>query len=85
MEEDSSLLSRAEQSYYNYVFNKAQYANGLDIRNTYAHVTPPKEEEQIWSDYAIALHALLLIVIKINEEFCLAKTKNVMQLNLQID
>lgn len=67
----SSLFSRPEQDYYNYLFNKSEFDNGLDIRNSYTHGTQRVDENQNKQDYFIFLRIMILIVIKINEEFCL--------------
>ncbi|MCO7123974.1 hypothetical protein NIA71_18775 [Ihubacter massiliensis] len=67
----SSLFSKPEQDYYNYLFNKSEFDNGLDIRNRYSHGTQRVNEEQNKQDYYIFLRIMILIVIKINEEFCL--------------
>lgn len=72
----SSLFSRPEQDYYNYLFNKSEVDNGLDIRNSYTHGTQRVDENQNKQDYFIFLRIMILIVIKINEEFCLKYPKN---------
>lgn len=72
----SSLFSRPEQDYYNYLFNKSEFDNGLDIRNSYTHGTQKVDENQNKQDYFIFLRIMILIVIKINEEFCLKYPKN---------
>lgn len=72
----SSLFSRPEQDYYNYLFNKSEFDNGLDIRNSYTHGTQRVDENQNKQDYFIFLRIMILIVIKIKEEFCLKYPKN---------
>ena len=72
----SSLFSRPEQDYYNYLFNKSEFDNGLDIRNSYTHGTQRVDENQNKQDYFIFLRIMILIVIKINEEFSLKYPKN---------
>ena len=67
---ETSLFSRPEQAYINYMLNKAEFSNGHDLRNKYIHGTHsllPKDHE---SDYIELLKIMVLIVIKINEEFC---------------
>lgn len=71
----SSLFSKPEQDYYNYLFNKSEFDNGLDIRNRYSHGTQRVNENQNKQDYYIFLRIMILIVIKINEEFCLKYSK----------
>jgi len=47
------------------------FDNGLDLRNKYLHGTQKLDEYSNNQDYYIFLRILILIVIKINEEFCL--------------
>lgn len=67
----STLFSKPEQDYYNYLFNKSEFDNGLDLRNRYIHGTQNVNEELNKHDYIIFLRMMILIIIKINEEFCL--------------
>lgn len=67
----STLFSKPEQDYYNYLFNKSEFDNGLDLRNRYIHGTQNVKEELNKDDYFIFLRMMILIIIKINEEFCL--------------
>ncbi len=67
----STLFSEPEQEYLNYQLNKSQFSNGLDLRNKYAHSSYPKEESVQQEDYIRLLRAMILLVVKINEEFCL--------------
>lgn len=71
VEFESSLLSRGEQDYFNYLLNKSAFSNGLDLRNKYVHGTQTMEEKEQEQHYYTFLRVLVLIVIKINEEFCL--------------
>lgn len=71
IEFSSSLFSKPEQDYYNYLLNKSAFDNGLDLRNKYLHGTQKSDEYSNEQDYFIFLRILILIVIKINEEFCL--------------
>ena len=71
IEFSSSLFSKPEQDYYNYLLNKSVFDNGLDLRNKYLHGTQKLDEYSNNQDYYIFLRILILIVIKINEEFCL--------------
>lgn len=75
IELESSLLSRVEQDYFNYLLNKSEYSNGLDLRNKYVHGTQTMEEGEQEQHYYIFLRVLVLLVIKINEEFCLSDTE----------
>lgn len=66
-----TLFSEPEQNYLNYKLNKASYSNGRDLRNKYAHSTYPEDENIQFVDYISLLKIMILIVTKINEEFCL--------------
>lgn len=67
----STLFSVPEQEYYNYIMNKAEFSNGLDLRNRYVHGTQPLDPKIHEQDYFTFLRILILIIIKINEDFCL--------------
>lgn len=74
--EDSSLLAVPEQNYYNYIFNNSEYDNSKDLRNRYAHGNQTLKEDEMQDDYFTMLRMMILIILKINEEFCLVN-KNV--------
>ena len=67
----STLFSEPEIAYLNYILNKSQFSNGLDLRNRYVHGTYSRNENVNRSDYIILLKIMVFIIIKINEEFCL--------------
>lgn len=68
---EKSLFSKPEQNYLNYILNKSEYSNGLDLRNRYGHDTCTLKEEIQNQDYLELQKIMTLIIIKINEEFCL--------------
>ena len=72
---ESKLLSRPESEYFNFVLNKSQFTNGLDLRNRYLHGTISSDEEVQQDDYVKLLKMFIILVIKINEEFCLNNRK----------
>ena len=67
---EDTLFSKPEKEYLNYILNKAEYSNGLDLRNKYAHSTYPQNKAVQKQDYIELLKVMVLIVIKMNEEFC---------------
>ncbi len=67
---EASLFSKPEQAYINYILNKAEFSNGHDLRNKYIHGTHSLQPQDHKSDYIELLKIMVLIVIKINEEFC---------------
>ncbi len=74
VEFESMLFSRAEQDYFNYHLNKSCFNNALDLRNMYSHGTQPngdKSEDIHKFNYMIFLKLFILIIIKINDEFCI--------------
>lgn len=66
-----SLFSEPEQDYLNYELNKSTFSNGLDLRNKYSHSTYPSNEKTQLADYMSLLKIMVLVVTKINDEFCL--------------
>lgn len=68
---ESSLLSESEWEYFNYVLNKSEFSNGLDLRNRYIHDTNSLDKRHQQNDYIVLLKMFVILVIKINEEFCL--------------
>lgn len=67
------LLSIQESDYFNYYLNKSNFANGLDLRNKYLHGTQRKkgsDDELHKMNYYNLLMLYVIIVIKINDEFC---------------
>lgn len=50
--------------------NKKDYNNGPDLRNRYLHGTYPIDIQQQHMDYVELLKIMVLIIIKINDEFC---------------
>lgn len=71
----SSLLSEQEQKYFNYIFNDSEFDNGMDLRNKYAHGNQTRDEKEMDRDYLIMLRMMILIILKVNEEFCLMDRK----------
>lgn len=68
---ESTLFSRPEQDYLNYILNKSEFSNGLDLRNRYCHGTYTLDEKEQRNDYLELQKIMVLIIIKINEEFCI--------------
>jgi hypothetical protein len=74
IEFESTLYSRPEQAYFNYYLNKAEFCNGLNLRNIYSHGTEPSgiDDEKVHeANYFIFLRLFVLTLIKINDELCL--------------
>ena len=74
---ESTLLSRSEQEYFNYILNKAEFGNGLDLRNRYIHGTQSADIVEHKQDYYLFLRLLVLLVLKINDDFCLAQNTKI--------
>ena len=70
---ENSLFSRPEQDYINYFLNKSQFNNGPDLRNKYSHTQPISDldEKQHEQNYMIFLRLFIIVVIKINDDFCI--------------
>lgn len=67
---ENTLFSQPEKDYLNYELNKAEFSDGLDLRNKYAHSTYPRDELIQQNDYMQLLKIMVLVVTKINDEFC---------------
>ena len=67
---ESSLFSVPEQQYLNFMLNQAEYSNGYQLRNKYAHGSYILDEIRQQQDYTELLKIMVLIIIKINEKFC---------------
>ena len=68
---ENTLFSRPEQDYLDYLLNRHKFSNGLDLRNKYIHSTNSLDEKVHRDDYMRFLIVMAIIIIKINEEFCL--------------
>lgn len=71
LKEEKTLFSVPEQQYLDFILNKATYSDGLDLRNKYSHGTTSLNETEHFQNYLEFLKIMVLIIIKINEEFCL--------------
>ena len=67
---ESTLFTEPEQDYLNYMLNKSEFSDGLDLRNKYIHSTYPKDEKEQRKDYITLLKLMILVITKINDEFC---------------
>ena len=69
---NNTLFSQPEVDYLNYLLNRAEYDNGLEIRNRYSHgVLQIDPDEAVHKhNYIILLRVLVLLAIKINDELC---------------
>lgn len=72
---DKKLFCTQEVAFLNFILNKAQFSNGIDLRNKYSHGTYSKNINEHERDYWCLLSIMILIIIKINEEFCLKYPK----------
>ncbi|WP_018248785.1 hypothetical protein [Orenia marismortui] len=73
IEFESTLFSRPEQAYINYFLNKSQFNNGLDLRNKYVHTQPSIDDDREihYQNYITFLRLFILVIIKINDDFCI--------------
>lgn len=68
---ESTLFSLPEQEYLDYILNNASFSNSLALRNKYVHGSKPKNDQDNYSDYLEFLLVMVMIIIKLNDEFCL--------------
>ena len=68
---ESSLLTKEEASLFNYYLNQKEFSNGLDLRNSYLHGSQGSgdDETEHYRTYVIALELLMILVLKINDDF----------------
>lgn len=73
----STLFSKPEQAYLNYMLNNSEFSNGLALRNNYLHGTNSTDEYANQQDYYQILKLLIFTIIKINEEFCFGQQETI--------
>ena len=56
---ESTLFSKPEQEYLNYILNKSKFSNGLDLRNKYCHDTYSLNEKVQFQDYLELLKIMI--------------------------
>lgn len=74
----SSLLTEAEANYFNYFLNGVDFSNGPQLRNKYLHGSQGNGdgEDAHFNTYITALRLTVALVIKLNDDFCLAATES---------
>lgn len=77
LEIGSSLFSRNEQDYFNFYLNMSEFIDGYDIRNSNLHGTQigDRKSDVHYSRYLQIVLLIVLIIIKINDDICLSKSK----------
>ncbi len=75
---DDKLFLKNEVSFLNYMLNNVEFCNGHELRNGYAHgiLQVFFDESQHRRNYMNLLRILVLLAIKINDEFCLREKLN---------
>jgi hypothetical protein len=73
----ASLLTEAEGSYFNYFLNGVEFGNGPELRNKYLHGAQAngEGEDTHFQTYITALRLTVALVIKMNDDFCLASVQ----------
>ena len=73
----ASLLTEAEAKYFNYFLNKVDFSNGPELRNKYLHGSQVNAdgEDRHFHTYITALRLIVALVIKMNDDFCIAATQ----------
>ena len=74
----SSLLTEAEAQYFNYFLNGVDFSNGPQLRNKYLHGAQGNGdgEDVHFHTYITALRLTVALVIKLNDDFCLAESES---------
>ena len=73
LREKATLFSQPEADYLDYMLNKSKFSDGLDLRNKYIHSTYSTNETEQQTDYIQLLKLMVLIITKMNDEFCIWK------------
>lgn len=70
----SSLLTSAEADYFDYFLNRVTFTNGPNLRNRYQHGSQAGDasNDAHHDNYVVALRLVLALVIKMNDDLCLA-------------
>lgn len=71
VEAEATVFSRQERDYYNFVLNKKEFSNSLDLRNAFLHGSFYGTDKELQQAYIETLKIFIMIVVKANEEFCL--------------
>ena len=66
-----TLFSKPEIDYLNFELNKSTFSDGFDLRNKYDHSTYPLDEKKQKDDYIRLLKLMVLVIAKMNDEFCI--------------
>ena len=74
----SSLLTDAEAKYFNYFLNGVDFSNGPQLRNKYLHGSQGNGdgEGSHFHTFITALRLTVALVIKLNDDFCLAASES---------
>jgi hypothetical protein len=74
---ENTLFTQFEVDYFNYYLNKKKFTNGDDLRNKYMHGTNSNSEIHDESQYFILVKIIILILIKIEDDFRVSQLINV--------
>ena len=80
LETQSTLLSRPEARYFNYMLNDSEFDNGPKLRNKYSHGNQSSnaDEKKHQRNYLILLKLFIVLAIKINDDFSLKEQQEQM-------
>lgn len=65
----STLFSKVEVDFLNYLLNDKNFDNSKSLRNKHGHGHSTDVDEEYYEDYLYAVAVFLLYIVKINEEF----------------
>ena len=80
---ENTLFSKPEQAYFNFLLNKSEFSNSMDLRNKYLHGTQanPEETEKHHRVYLIYLKMIVLALLKMDDDLMI--NNNIKQNNIQ--
>ena len=72
---ENKFFSRQEADYLSYIIDNSHFSNSLGIRNKYLHGIPTYSGddagEKYLTDYLMVLLAIIVLILRINEELSL--------------
>ncbi len=80
---EDTLFSKPEQAYFNFLLNKSEFSNSMDLRNKYLHGTQanPEETDKHHRVYLIYLKIIVLALLKMDDDLMI--NNNIKQNNIQ--
>lgn len=69
LKKESTLLTKEESNYFDYMLNNQIFDNSRAIRNSYMHGTNSLNKDDHINTYLLIIKLIIVLMIKINDEF----------------